>query len=75
MAASSPEQARTEDGRQEDPPQGESLLSLLPYAAAGAGYVGIGILVPKLLLSWTEGIIFLFVVAWVIPALVRWRRR
>jgi hypothetical protein len=45
--------------------------TLLPYLIAGAIYIGIGVLEPRFLLSWAEGIIFLFFAVWAVPALFR----
>lgn len=45
-----------------------------PYVAAGAAYVTLGVLNTRLLLSWVEGIGFLLLCVWVIPALLRRRR-
>ena len=56
------------------PGQGR-LRGLLPYLGAGALYVALGVWDTRLLLSWAEGIAFLMVTVWAIPALIRrWRR-
>ena len=48
---------------------------LVPYLVAGALYVALGVWEPLFLLSWAEGIGFLLLAVWAIPALVRrWRR-
>jgi hypothetical protein len=47
----------------------------VPYLVAGALYVALGVWDTRLLLSWAEGIAFLMVTVWAIPALIRrWRR-
>ncbi len=51
------------------------LNGLGPYLVAGALYVALGVWEPLFLLSWAEGIGFLMLTVWAIPALVRrWRR-
>ena len=51
------------------------LRGLVPYLGAGALYVALGVWDTRLLLSWAEGIAFLMLTVWAIPALVRrWRR-
>jgi hypothetical protein len=41
------------------------------YGVAAASYIGLGVLVPELLVSWPVGAAYLLLVAWVVPALVR----
>jgi hypothetical protein len=51
------------------------LTGLGPYLVAGALYVALGVWEPRVLLSWAEGIAFVMLVVWAIPALIgRWRR-
>lgn len=61
------------------PPRGTSLAGvargLAPYVVAGAVYIGLGVLEPRLLLSWFEGIAFVFAAVWALPALARRLRR
>ncbi len=47
--------------------------ALWPYLLAGAMYVAVGVWQPRVLLSWSEGIIFLLFVVWAVP--YWWRRR
>lgn len=42
-----------------------------PYLAAGVAYVGLGVAVPELLISWPVGAGFLLLCVWLVPALVR----
>jgi len=44
---------------------------LAPYLAAGVAYIALGVAFPSLLLSWVEGVAFLLVAVWLLPALVR----
>ena len=56
-------------------PQQGRLRGFVPYLIAGALYVALGVWDTRLLLSWAEGIAFLMLTVWAIPALVRrWRR-
>jgi hypothetical protein len=61
------------------PPRGATLAgalrALAPWLVAGAVYAGLGVLEPRLLLSWAEGIGFAFVAVWALPALVRRLRK
>jgi hypothetical protein len=41
------------------------------YLAAGLAYIGLGVAVPELLMSWPVGAGFLLLCVWVIPVLVR----
>jgi hypothetical protein len=41
------------------------------YLVAGLVYVGLGIAVPELLISWPVGAGFLLLCVWLVPALVR----
>ena len=51
------------------------LRGLRPYLFAGALYVALGVWDPRVLLSWAQGIAFLMLLVWAIPALIeRWRR-
>jgi hypothetical protein len=51
------------------------LRGIVPYLVAGVLYVALGVWDPRFLLSWAEGIGFLLLVVWAIPASVRrWRR-
>jgi hypothetical protein len=58
------------------PPSGEYVRrhwrTLIPYLIAAALYIGLGVWEPRFLLSWAEGILFLFFVVWAVP--VVWRR-
>jgi hypothetical protein len=44
---------------------------LIPYLAAGAVYVAIGVLVPAFLFSWVTGAGFLLIALGLLPWLVR----
>jgi hypothetical protein len=61
------------------PPPGWSpvgtLRQLAPYVIAGAAYIAMGVLEPRLLLSWIEGIAFVFAAVWGVPAFFRRLRR
>ena len=46
--------------------------TLVPYLIAATLYIALGVWEPRFLLSWAEGILFLFFVVWAAPAL--WRR-
>jgi hypothetical protein len=41
------------------------------YLGAAIAYVGLGVAVPELLISWPVGAGFLLLCVWLIPALVR----
>jgi hypothetical protein len=45
--------------------------ALVPYLAAGAVYIGIGVAHPTFLLSWVVGAAYLLLAVWALPALVR----
>ena len=63
------------DATTDPAPRRERVQGLVPYLVAGAIYVALGVAEPRLLLSWAEGIAFLMIVVWAIPALIRrWRR-
>ena len=47
------------------------MRELALYAAAAGAYIGLGVFVPELLLSWPVGAGFLLLAVWVVPALVR----
>ncbi len=49
--------------------------TLALYLAAGVVYVVLGVFVPELLFSSAEGILFLLVAVWALPALARRARR
>jgi len=49
--------------------------TLVPYGIAAVLYIALGAWEPRLLLSWVEGILFVFVIVWAVPALVRRLRR
>lgn len=49
-----------------------ALRALAPYAIAAAIYITVGVWEPRVLLSWAEGILFLLLAVWGIPAM--WRR-
>ena len=51
------------------PPSCKNELAL--YLAAAVAYIALGVAWPSLLLSWVEGTVFLLLVVWVLPALVR----
>ena len=51
------------------------LRSLLPYLIAASAYIALGAWEPRFLLSWAEGIAFVFVAVWALPALVQRLRR
>ena len=46
------------------------LRSLLPYLIAASAYIALGVWEPRFLLSWAEGIAFVFIAVWALPALV-----
>lgn len=52
-------------------PSWEQLAVVSGYAAAGALYVVIGILVTDFLLSWLVGVAYLLIVAWLVPVAAR----
>ena len=56
------------------PGQGR-FTGLGPYLVAGALYVALGVWEPRVLLSWAEGIAFVLLVVWAIPALIGRSRR
>jgi hypothetical protein len=45
--------------------------TLALYIAAAGAYVGLGVAVPQVLISWPIGVAFLLVAAWILPALAR----
>ena len=47
------------------------MRSLLLYLAAAVAYVTLGVIEPYFLLSWPEGVAFVLLAVWVLPALVR----
>ncbi len=49
--------------------------TLVPYVVAATLYVAIGVLEPRFLLSWAEGIVFLMLVVSAVPAVFRRLRR
>ena len=51
-------------------PRREDLPGLLLYLAAGALYIGIGLLETDFLLSWYVGIGYLLLVVWIVPLVV-----
>ena len=53
----------------------EHWRTLVPYLVAAAAYIALGLYEPKFLLSWAEGILFLFGAVWALPALWRKLRR
>lgn len=48
------------------------LRAITPYLLAAIAYIALGVLDQRFLLSWTEGILSVFVGVWALPAL--WRR-
>lgn len=46
------------------------LRTLALYVAAGLGYIGLGLLDYRFLLSWVEGAGFLLLAVWVVPAMI-----
>jgi hypothetical protein len=50
----------------------QRLRAVVPYALAGAAYTALGAWEPRFLLSWAEGILFVLLAVWAIPA--AWRR-
>ena len=56
-------------------PSSARLRGTVPYLVAAGLYIALGVWDPRFLLSWAEGIAFVFVVVWAIPALYRRRRR
>lgn len=53
----------------------QAARAVAPYLVAGAIYIALGAWEPRLLLSWAEGIAFVFAAVWAIPALYRRLRR
>lgn len=51
------------------------LGTLVLYLSAGATYIALGVLEPRLLLSWIEGAGFLLLAVWLLPFLVSRLRR
>ena len=51
------------------------LRSLLPYLIAASTYIVLGVWEPRFLLSWAEGVAFVFIAVWGLPALARRLRR
>ncbi len=49
--------------------------TLVPYAIAAVLYIALGAWEPRFLLSWVEGISFVFLIVWAVPALLRRLRR
>lgn len=45
--------------------------AVAPYIVAGAIYIALGVWDPRFLLSWAEGILFVFIAVWALPALYR----
>lgn len=52
-------------------PAAEGRRTLALYLLAGVVYTGLGVAVPELVLSWFEGVAFLLLAVWLVPALVR----
>lgn len=50
------------------------MRELLLYVGAGVAYVGLGVAIPELLISWVTGAGFLLLAVWAIPALLRRRQ-
>jgi hypothetical protein len=48
------------------------IRTLIPYLLAAAAYIFLGVLDQRFLLSWAEGILFVFLAVWAVPWL--WRR-
>jgi hypothetical protein len=51
------------------------LRALIPYLVAASAYIALGVWEPRFLLSWVEGIVFVFIAVWALPALLRRLRR
>lgn len=51
------------------------LPPLIPYLFAASAYIALGVWEPRFLLSWIEGIVFVFIAVWALPALFRRLRR
>ena len=47
------------------------MRTLALYLAAGAVWVTIGVFVPEFMLSWPVTVVYLLLVAWLAPELVR----
>jgi hypothetical protein len=45
--------------------------TLALYLAAAAAYIGLGVAVPEMLISWPGGVGFLLLAVWILPALAR----
>lgn len=39
------------------------------YLAAAAAYIALGVVVPEVMFSFVEGVVFVLVAVWVLPAL------
>jgi hypothetical protein len=48
------------------------LPTLVPYAVAALLHIVVGVIEPRVLLSWAEGILFLLLFVWAVPQV--WRR-
>jgi len=55
-------------------PDSPNWRATVPYLLAGGAYVALGVWDPRVLLSWAEGIIFVSMAVWAIPAFIRRRR-
>ena len=53
----------------------EHAATLFGYLVASTTYIALGVWEPRFLLSWAEGILFLMVVLWAVPAAAQWMRR
>jgi hypothetical protein len=54
-----------------DLPRQRDLRGFLPYLAAGAVYIAIGVAYTPFLLAWYTAMAYLLVVLWIVPAIVR----
>lgn len=53
------------------PADGDERRAAVLYVVAGVAYIALGVAVPELLLSWAEGVAFLLLAVWLIPAALR----
>ncbi len=49
--------------------------AVLPYLLAATIYISLGVSNPRFMLSWVQGITFLVLAVWALPAIIRRFRR
>ena len=47
------------------------MRELALYLAAAAAYIALGVAVPEVMFSFVEGVVFVLVAVWLLPALYR----